>query len=317
VRLPSSALGDAVSIAPRLAVARDEGEARRILRRLVVPLGPWSEHVLFDLNGDVPRIGRNDFNVVGDLMTGYNAQNWGIIGNGALHEYDFSAPDLIAQTSSRDGSLESWVSLDPSPAWRIEIRGTGRAAYYDTTKINTAPGSTQTLADETSWMGRGSLVAGTRYQPGTRFAGGLWLGAGGQYEFYSRLDVGARGARQAASLDQTSTSLLLNGRLRVQYALVPQILAVRLRVDAQRFQITRDSLQMQAVAGVITTTAPAQAATQTEMQTRLFLDADVARFAGFVPSLNTGFDYFMLDSTSDSVASMVPVFGAGIRRDTF
>jgi hypothetical protein len=47
------------------------------------------------------------------------------------------------------------------------------------------------------------------------------------------------------------------------------------------------------------------------------LDAEVARFARFVPALNAGFDYLALDSSSSHRSTLVPVFGIGVRRDVF
>jgi hypothetical protein len=199
------------------------------------------------------------------------------------------------------------------------VRALARSAYYDTTKINLRPGA-NVLADETSWMGRGALLGSARYQPGTRFAAGIWAGVVAQLESYSRLDLGAVNvaAQRVSERDESTTSLLLNARLRVQYALLPSILAARLRVNFERFGITRDSQTIQFVAGMApSVTAPAESASQTEVQTRLFLDADVARVMGFVPSINTGFDYFRLDATSGSRETLVPVFGAGLRRDVF
>ena len=102
----------------------------------------------------------------------------------------------------------------------------------------------------------------------------------------------------------------------MQYQLWPDVLATRLRVDAERFSITRDSM-VRANAGMITVANPAESATQTEVKARIFLDADIAQAFGFVPSLNTGFDYFQLDATSGSRSTLVPVFGAGIRKDAF
>jgi hypothetical protein len=307
---------DAMLTTAKLSLARDEDEARRILRRLIVPLGPWSDPILFDINGDLPKLNRDETKIVGDATLGYNGRAWGIVGTGALREYDLSGGETIAQTSVRDGTLESWFTLDPSPAVRIELRLMMRAAYYDTTNIYLAPGSKQTLADETSTLGKGLLLASMRYQS-SRFATGLWVGGGGQYESYERLEVGAPGARQFALLDQASTTAIFTGRLRVQYQVVPSILAARVRVDAQRFSITRDGTNVTGVAGMITSSSPSEEANQTEMQARLFLDAEVARFASFVPALNAGFDYFALDSSSSHRSTLVPVFGIGVRRDTF
>ena len=51
-------------------MSRDEEQAKRILRGLVLGLGPWSQSLLFDINGDIPKLDSNDFTVVGDLLLG-------------------------------------------------------------------------------------------------------------------------------------------------------------------------------------------------------------------------------------------------------
>jgi hypothetical protein len=66
----------------------------------------------------------------------------------------------------------------------------------------------------------------------------------------------------------------------------------------------------------VTSSALATDAEQLELRNRLFADAEVARFAGFVPGLIGGFDVFQRSGTeADSV--VVPFFGAAIRRTSF
>ncbi len=57
---------------------------------------------------------------------------------------------------------------------------------------------------------------------------------------------------------------------------------------------------------------------QIEAHGRLFLDAEVARLFGFVPSLFAGVDHFSVETDSQgSNFTTLPVFGAGIRRVAF
>ncbi len=301
---------EALDAAVRFALAEDEEHAERILRSLILPLGRWSERVLFDINADIPSLESGDFKVVGDLLLGYNGKSWGIAGQGALAEYDFSTGNIIAETTSIGGSLESWYAGNVSRSVKLEGRLVGKTSLYDTSKTATA----SSFGDETSIMGGGSLLGSVRYQPGERFAGGLWLGAGAQYEWYDTSQF----ANQTANLDTTeSLGLLVNARLRLELAIVPRWLVTRLRVDALRVDIHRESLNTLAGSGMVTTTAEVEQATQVEVHTRLFLDAEVARLAGFVPSLNGGFDSISFDAPGDSHSAFVPVFGAGIRRDAF
>lgn len=305
---PSAAAADAAGTAVRFALARDEDEAKRIVRGLIVPLGRWSESVLFDLNGDIPQLASGAFKLVGDAMLGYNGRSWGVAARGSYAEYDFSTANVISETTAADGTLDTWLVLGSTSAWRFELRFVARAALYDTNKSNAG------FADETSVMGRGALLGSVRYQPNERAAFGLWLGGGAQYESY---DNGQYVSKTATINDTENVGLLLNGRLRAEYAIIPRYVATRVRVDAQRFQLTRQSMNTVAGGGTVVTTGAALTATQLEVHARLFLDAEVARVGGFVPSLNGGFDSITFSSSIESHSAFVPVFGAGVRRETF
>jgi hypothetical protein len=308
----------AIDTVVRFALARDEAEAKRILRGLIVPLPRWSESILFDLNGDIPSLERGDFRLVGDALLGYNGKNWGVTGQGSLAEYDFSTELQIAETTAVDGGLESWlsISLGETRRTKLELRLFGKAALYDTSHT-TAAGAAglvgDELSDETSVMGRGGLLVSLRYQPGERFASGLWLGAGAQYEWYDTADFADR---TFDSQTTQSLGLLLNARARVEVAIVPRWLVSRLRVDAQRYSLTRSSIS-ESFGSTNSSSARQLSAQQLELKTRLFLDAEVARFGGFVPSVNAGFDSAFFDSDVESYRSFVPVVGAGIRREAF
>jgi hypothetical protein len=297
-----------IGVAVRFALARDEDEARRILRGLILPLGPWSENILFDINGDIPQLESGAFRLVGDALLGYNARAWGIAARGSFAEYDFSTATVIAETTVADGSLETWFVSSTTAKLRFELRLVARASLYDTNKSNTG------FSDETSVMGRGSLLGSVRYQPGSRFALGLWLGGGAQYESY---DGGDYSNRTAVINDTETFGSLLNARVRMEVVLIPSWLTSRLRVDGQRFELTRARLETVAGGGTVTETSTTEVAEQIEVNTRVFLDAEVLRFGGFVPSLNGGFDSVMFESNTESHSAFVPVFGAGIRRETF
>lgn len=305
----SESEANAIETAVRFSLARDEDEAKRIVRGLLIPLGRWSESVLFDLNGDVPKLSDGDFKIVGDALLGYNGKSWGISGQGSIASYDFSTPTNIAVTDAFDAGLEVWLASGAQRELKLELRLFARFAFYETSH-----GGSAAFSDESSSMGRLGLLASVRYQPGERFAGGLWLGAGGQYEEYDN----GRFANRTANLESTdSLGLLLNGRLRAELAIVPRWFATRLRVEAQRYSLQRESLETVAGGGSVSVDAQTVSAQQTEVRARLFLDAEVARFAGFVPGLNAGFDAVYFSSDEEQHSAFVPVFGAGVRRDAF
>ena len=297
-----------IGVAVRFALARDEAEAKRILRGLILPLGPWSENILFDINGDIPQLESGEFKLVGDALLGYNARSWGIAARGSFAEYDFSTRTRLSETTVADGSLESWFVSSTTAKLRFELRLVARASLYDTNQSNAG------FSDETSVMGRGSLLGSVRYQPGTRAAFGLWLGGGAQYESY---DGGDYVSRTAVINDTETFGYLLNARVRAEVVIIPSWFTSRLRVDGQRFELTRARLETVAGGGTVTETASTELAEQIEITTRLFLDAEVLRLGGFVPSLNAGFDSVIFRSNTESHDAFVPVFGAGIRRETF
>lgn len=305
-----------IETAVRFALAHDEDEAKRILRGLIVPLPRWSENVLFDLNGDIPNLKSGAFKVVGDALLGYNGKRWGIAARGAVSDYDYSTDSVLAETFAGEGGAEAWLSLPLGTASRaqLELRLFGKGAVYDTSHTSVNGAAIPSYADETSVMGRGGLLASLRYQPGERLAAGLWLGAGGQFESYDSLNA-ANGSVGDSSND--SVGLLLQARARVELAVVPRWLVSRLRVDAQRYSLTRDALDTTFGNSMVAVVANTLSAQQTELKTRLFLDAEVARFLGFVPSVNAGFDGAFFSSNTESHSSFVPVFGAGLRRVAF
>lgn len=308
----SEAQARGIDTAVRFALARDEEEAKRIVRGLIIPLPRWSESILFDLNGDLPSLDRGDFRVVGDALLGYNGKRWGISGQGSVAEYDFSVENQISETTAFDGGVESWLALGLGETGRtkLELRVFGKGALFDTNHTGTG----RTFGDETSVMGRGGLLASLRYQPGERFAAGLWLGGGVQYEVYDTADFS-----DGTSFESNNTEtlgLLLNARARIELAIVPRWLVSRLRIDAQRYELTRSVLSESFSANNMSTSAQLSAEL-IELKTRLFLDAEVARFGGFVPSVNAGFDSAFFSSDAESYSSFVPVFGVGIRRDAF
>ena len=56
---------------------------------------------------------------------------------------------------------------------------------------------------------------------------------------------------------------------------------------------------------------------QVEFHMRLFADAEIARFFGFVPALSVGFDLFSTTAAGGSLLTVAPVFGVRLRRTVF
>jgi hypothetical protein len=293
--------------------APDDDARQRVLRGLVLGLPPWTEPILFDLNVGTAVLASNDFRFAGDLTLGYNAGAWGVAAEGYLTEYDLTSSTVVDETSTGGGSMEAWYAGGGDSAWRWEGRFVGGGHVYDT---QTTRGPADVfLLDQTSILARGSLLAGLRYQT-TGFAAGLWLGGGGQYEWY---DPSAFGF--ASMTFNTNEELQAEGagRLRLEWHVWPEWIAVRARVNATAFRLTRaQTTEVFNMATNATTTTTAEAlSTQVEVSSRLFLDAEVATVFGFVPGINAGLDYVRLQSGSAVSEKALPVLSAGVRREVF
>src|SRR5690606_27203466 len=117
---------------------------------------------------------------------------------------------------------------------------------------------------------------------------------------------------------ESSSALVLEGRLRAQLAVWPRYVALRIRGDGTRYSVSRQSETLLFTAGGNSVIQTSDTSVVTEIHGRAFLDAEVARFFGFVPGLFGGLDYLSVDSSSDGVVSAVtPVFGAGVRQVSF
>lgn len=298
--------------AARLASARTQDEAERAVRGLLLGLGPWSDPWLFDVDAVVPRLDSDEFRVGGGLLLGYSGKGWGVAARGSLYDYDFQRGSVIRQTESAGGGLDGWFTLGTTV--RFEGRGSFAAQLYNTDAF--APATTAIFADETSVMGRGTLLAGLRVEPGERFAFGVWAGGGLQIESYSR---DALVGQTFTDDSQDNTALRFEGRLRLHYLVVPRWLALRAQIDAQTFQITRNAAAARYDGtGTVSYDQTASTLNETEAHARAFVDAEALRVLGFVPALTGGFDYFATSGGgAPSESTVVPVAGIGVRRTSY
>lgn len=310
-----AAIERAVQAIRRAAHARDEAEVRRILRRLVSPLGPWSEGVLFDVNLGALSLTRADRSrFAGDLTLGYQGSSWGVAFLGALSAYDYQSDTLLSETERISGELDLWYAA--KGPLRVEGRVSAAFATFGTSRVDYAGRDLGALDTEDSGMFRSALLAGLRDERSPTAAWGAWIGAGLQVEDYGSVSSDALGGNFATLDHTTTTTLLLEARLRAQLALIERLLVLRARADVKRYGITRDSLGVALTAGDFVVAHSAAAHTQTEIVTRGFLDLEALRFGGFVPALSGGVDLFWLRGV-ESRSTVVPVFGAGVRRVVF
>lgn len=309
-----SAVTDALDIAAAVALARDEAAAKRALARALLPVGPWAENILADINIGTVSLSDRGYAFAGDLLLGYQTSDFGVDLRGAVYEYDLSKDRRIIQISQRELQLEGWLNLGREEL-SFEIRGEGKVAFFDSTRISAVPGESL-LFDETSYMGRGLGLFGVRAQPSPYFAGGLWLGGGFQYEDYSPLQT--QSTTTVTFSDDTNTALILEARLRAQWAFWPQTLVARVRADAVRYEMARQSQATLVSGGSVQSSESSESAVTLEAHVRGYVDLELARLFGFVPGVYGGFDSLSIDSSSQGeLSSFGPVFGVGVRRVSF
>ena len=303
------AVRDGLDLAARVLAAHDREEVERILRGLVLGLGPWSEPWLVDATLTVPRLSSGELKVGGSALLGYSAKSWGLVGRGSAHEWDTSSGGIRSETTQFGGGGDAWW-VRGEGVWRPEVRVGGEASVYDSDVF-----SGTSFQSETSFVVRGQGLLGLRYEPGETFAAGLWGGGGYQYESYDPLSVPKAGKVTLSQIDQGS--LVTSGRARMQWGVVPGWLSLRAQVDAVTYSIHRSQLTIALGAGSATVADASDAARQTDATGRLFLDADVLGVFGFVPGLLVGADYHAVQASGTSTSSLLPVFGAAVRRTAF
>jgi hypothetical protein len=307
-------VAEAARLGAALATARSEDEVKRKLRARLLP---WSEPWMFDLNGSIPRLesggGRAEQSLFGDLSLGYHGEGWGVAGRAMYSLYNREAAFVLQRNQKGFGDLEGWFDWRLSGSLRAETRVSGGLTYYETRYENLVRSNFQ-LDRETSTVGRGTMLGALRWVPGPNLAAGIWLGAGGQYEDYRASNLVSLADRGQTS--QQATRLLLESRLRFQWHLLPGILGARLRADATRFSITRNR-RIFDVGTTITNETRTTSATQLDLNTRLFVDIEALGFLGFLPSAHVGLDLYQQTDEQQSVRILVPLLGAGLKRESF
>jgi len=95
---------------------------------------------------------------------------------------------------------------------------------------------------------------------------------------------------------------------------VPGWFGVRLRAESTHFNITREQLSFTSAGGGVTSSS-VEIDQQLEVHGRVFVDADVASYFGFVPAIFLGLDYLGIQGSATSSSTVVPSVGIGIVRE--
>lgn len=310
------ALAKAIAFLPEAVVVVDGTptvDPKALLEALARTYGgglagtPW----VFELNGGIPRVDFSAAKVVADLGVGYTTKSFGVVARGFIDTYDLNESLGHSDYLHTGGELDGyWMSGAFASALRLELRLSGGFEYYDTTSY---PKDKPTSAynDYDSRIGRGTLLVGLRVgAPLDRFSMSLLGGGGAQYEDPDTTQID--GSHQVKFTSDQTVSAHANGRLGARVRIVPGIFGARLRSELRYFRRTRDELAL--ASGQVTTTFGV--VRQVESRSRLFLDADVASFAGFVPAVFGGVDVISMGG-ADAATSAVPILGVGIVRNTW
>lgn len=307
----------ALDTATTLARAESADELTKAARDALLPLPPWIDRWILDVNAAPPiskdANGESHTQLNGDLTAGYNGDRLGFVVHGDASYFDLSRSGNDALTERYAGNGDVWGLLDVSPVVRLEPRFSGGVVYYGTL----ASDATVTIPVQTnqdSIFGRAVASIGARVQPGARVAVYGSAGVGGQYEDYYRVVQTALG--EQGTVFNAAVTARYEARLRAQVAIVPEIVSFRARADLNAFDMRRSDQAVTFSLGKITQAEQGITdITQLEVFARGFIDADIARFFGFVPAIHGGANVFMLSSNGASASAVVPVFGIGIRRE--
>jgi hypothetical protein len=305
---------DAIGSMTSILAGSSDSERRRDLRGQLLGLVPWTEPILFDVNLGTVIVDVRNLNAkfAGDIAIGYNGGLGGAIVRGNAYGYEYTEAGVSSRNTYRAGAdVEGWLSPG-SEETKVDLRVKVGYSRFDTDLAGEAAGA-DVFSDETSEMTHATLLAGVRVAPSSGFALGVWGGGGGQFESFNSLLVDQNG--NASVDDGEKLTGKVDGRLRIQATLWPQVLVGRLRADVEWFKLSTASFVLDATG---TTTALTVEASQTEIDTRAYVDLEIARFAGFVPSLSGGLNYFAVSASGGiSESTINPVIAAGIRRDVF
>jgi len=296
----------------RLLAVESRRDSIALARSLLLTLPPWTEALVFDVNGSVPVLG-NATKLNGDLLLGYNGGSYGAQGFGSAlrSAYDDVAGRRV-EVDRYEGRLELYVMPAVSSGVRLDLRLRGGALLYDSGTSGVIRGGNALRPDETSLVGHGGGSVGVRLAPSDRVALLISAGGGFEVEDFSAVDVAGR---SLTVRNETPTTARGELRVRGQWNVVPSYLALRARVDGALLSLTRTNAATTAGTNTgISTVISTVRFQQTELVSRLFVDIDALAFFDFRPSTHVGVDVY---GRSGEESSIVPVFGVGVRREAF
>lgn len=292
----------------RVAFTRSDAETQRALLTCVVELPPWTDKLLFAAHAGLPVLNAGTTRIDGDLLLGYNGATFGISGFGSIYNYDVTDQTGRSETFRAEGSGDVWGSVKVGERVRLEGRLSGGGALYNTDVYPAARG----YYEETSLMGRGSALVGLRIVPSARFVVAAHGGGGLQVELWDGTQIPSNG-RRIVFTDEVPITARAVGRVRAQWTTWPSVFSLRLAADVDYLSITRarevSTLGPNGLAATISETS----LRQIELFARGYVDLDILELLSFRPVIHGGTNVISVGGDM----AVVPVFGIGIRRESF
>lgn len=304
---------DATETTLRFAAASSEDEAKRIVRGLLLGLGPWSDNWIAGLNLGVPRLKNGDTNVVVDGTLGYSAKQWGAVARAGMTVFDLDSDAYKGDTFKAGGNVDAWIAVAVGQSTNLEVRATVDGTVLDAQSIilEADTGDLIAFGSETSALYRFGGLLGLRTQ-GPLWAFGVWAGGGVQIESYD--SISETPETDPRTLESESLGGQFEGRLRAQWEAWEDILALRAALDWKYYTLTRLSRPTTGSDFAELDTK----ALQIEAVGRAFLDIEALRAFEFVPGVGVGADHYQLAITGQETQVVTaPVFLLGIRRSVF
>ena len=160
--------------------------ALALLVSLVAP-----QSLVLDADVGWPSLESSEFRLAGGLALGWETESWSIVASGHASFYDLGGGDdpVTQQSLSLRGALDGgYLTGEPTSFVRFEVLGSVGGALYDADTLGAAG---MPLDDQSSVLGRGSVLLGVRLRPIAQLQLNLRAGGGLQYEFFDYLRVGA------------------------------------------------------------------------------------------------------------------------------
>ena len=297
-----------------LASSSDRTDVRAAALALGYRLPPWTDRWIVDGGISSFQLSPSLQDLGGNLALGYASDALGGSGRASASNYLLTGAGLVERRRF-DAELEGWGFVGLGAHARLEVRGFVGAGANQVRLRNAGTGSLAASEQEQTGTARTGTMVGLRWYPSSRFVLTQALGLALQLERYEALRVNSFAAATPAN---TTWGFRGSSRSRVQVAMIPDVLAVRLKLDASVYRTQLGSTETLYFSGLVSRAASSSRSTALDVEVRIALDFEVLRvpLVGLVPSIHGGLDAFLLDTEAGVASSGVPVVGVGLRRES-